>query len=119
MIKIILTGCAGFIGQKTAEFLLDKGFEVIGIDNMNDYYDVRIKEWRLNQLKNKTNFTFYNLDIENLNEIDKILSNYEIDAIINLAARAGVRYSMENPYVYMTTNSNGTLNLLEIMKERK
>ncbi len=119
MSKIFLTGCAGFIGQKTAALLLDKGFDVVGIDNMNDYYDVRIKEWRLNLIKNKSNFTFYNMDIENLNEVYKVFSSHKFDAIINLAARAGVRYSMENPYIYMTTNSIGTLNLLEIMKDQK
>lgn len=117
MKTIFITGCAGFIGQKTTELLLNKGFEVVGIDNLNDYYDVRIKEWRLDQLKNKPDFTFYNLDIENKNALDKIFSNHKFDSIINLAARAGVRYSMENPYVYMTTNAIGTLNLLEIMKE--
>lgn len=117
--KIFLTGCTGFIGHKTTEFLLDKGFEVFGVDNMNDYYDVRIKEWRLKRIKDNSNFTFNNIDIENYDELDKIFSTNTFDAVINLAARAGVRYSMENPHIYMTTNANATLNLLEIMKERK
>ena len=117
--KVFLTGCAGFIGHKTAELLLNKGFEVIGVDNMNDYYDVRIKEWRLNKIKDNSNFIFKNIDIENYEELNKIFSSHKFDAVINLAARAGVRYSMENPHVYMTTNANATLNLLEIMKEKK
>ena len=118
MKTIFITGCAGFIGQKTTEFLLNEGFKVIGVDNINDYYDVRIKEWRLEKIKNNPNFDFIKIDIENYNELDKIFSEYKFDAVINLAARAGVRYSMENPYVYMTTNANATLNLLEIMKDK-
>ena len=119
MNKVFLTGCAGFIGHKTTELLLNNGYEVLGVDNMNDYYDVRIKEWRLNKIKENSNFIFKNIDIENYDELNKIFLAYKFDAIINLAARAGVRYSMENPYVYITTNAIGTLNLLEIMKEKK
>jgi nucleoside-diphosphate-sugar epimerase len=118
MEKIFITGCAGFIGQKTTELLLEKGLKVVGVDNMNDYYDVRIKEWRLDKIKDNANFIFKGIDIENYNEVDKIFKEHKFDAVINLAARAGVRYSMENPFVYMSTNTNGTLNLLEIMKER-
>ncbi len=115
---ILVTGCAGFIGHKTVEFLLNDNHKVIGIDNINNYYDIRIKNWRLNRLKTSKNFIFIKCDIENLNDLKKIYNKYEFDSVINLAARAGVRYSMENPHVYITTNANGTLNLLEMMREK-
>lgn len=116
--KILLTGVAGFIGYKTAEMLLERGYHVYGIDNLNDYYDVRLKAWRLSQLKKYDNFCFAKIDIENLSSLKKIFAEKKnFDAVINLAARAGVRYSMKNPAVYMTTNALGTLNLLEMMKE--
>ena len=118
MKAILLTGAAGFIGQKTAEKLLLSGNAVIGIDNMNEYYDVRLKKHRLAELKGHDNFQFYKCDIEDIDELDKIFGKHEIESVINLAARAGVRYSMENPRVYMTTNAIGTLNLLEQMKKR-
>ena len=115
--KILLTGAAGFIGWKTAQKLLDEGHTVIGVDNLNNYYDPRIKQWRLKTLKVRKNFIFHNVDIENFEALKLLFEIYEpIDAIINLAARAGVRYSMENPFVYFTTNANGTLNLLELAK---
>ncbi|MCX7760713.1 MAG: GDP-mannose 4,6-dehydratase [Hydrogenothermaceae bacterium] len=118
MVKtVLLTGVAGFIGWKTTEKLLDMGVEVVGLDNMNDYYDTRLKEYRLNTLKNKENFKFFNIDIENLQALDVVFSLYKFDAVLNLAARAGVRYSMINPHIYMTTNAIGTLNLLEMMKK--
>jgi nucleoside-diphosphate-sugar epimerase len=114
----VLTGCAGFIGEKTAEFMLDAGHTVIGIDNMNDYYDVRLKEHRLSFLKKYKAFIFYQADIENIDTLRSIMKQYKIDAVINLAARAGVRYSQKNPFIYMSTNALGTLNLLELMKEQ-
>jgi len=117
MKNILLTGVAGFIGWKTAEFLLKEGINVIGIDNMNDYYDVRLKEYRINQLKDFKNFKFYKADIENLEAMDIIFQDNKIDAVINLAARAGVRYSIENPFVYLSTNAEGTLNLLELSRK--
>ena len=117
MKKILLTGAAGFIGWKTSEKLLDKGFEVVGVDNMNDYYDVRLKEWRLNQLLPHKNFKFYKIDIEARDALKELFKSNKFDAIINLAARAGVRYSIENPYIYYTTNVMGTLNLLELAKD--
>ncbi|MDR0910078.1 MAG: GDP-mannose 4,6-dehydratase [Spirochaetaceae bacterium] len=114
----MLTGCAGFIGAKTSEFLLEDGHIVVGIDNMNDYYDVRLKEYRLSLLQKYPNFTFYKEDIENISVLRQIMGLYTFDAVINLAARAGVRYSQENPFIYMSTNAMGTLNLLEVMMER-
>ncbi len=117
MENILLTGAAGFIGWKTGELLLERGFNVIGVDNMNDYYDVKLKEWRLKQLQKYENFKFYDLDIENLGALKVLFEDNPIDAVINLAARAGVRYSIVNPHVYLSTNAQGTLNLLEVMKE--
>ncbi len=117
MKAIIVTGAAGFIGARTTGKLLDQGRQVIGIDNMNDYYDVALKEHRLGDLKKHKNFIFHRIDIENLQDLDGIFQSNKIDAIINLAARAGVRYSLENPFVYLSTNTQGTLNLLELMRK--
>ncbi len=119
--RIIVTGCAGFIGWKVSEMLLDFGKEVIGIDNLNDAYDVRLKEWRLNQLLPRDKFKFYKLDISQKETIFDFFNQINAnsgDAIINLAARAGVRQSLENPWVYYETNAIGTLNLLECCKNR-
>jgi nucleoside-diphosphate-sugar epimerase len=118
MKQILLTGVAGFIAANTAKKLLKKGFHVIGIDNMNDYYDVRLKEYRLRELKKLKNFTFFKIDIENESALQKLFNKYNFTAVVNLAARAGVRYSMENPHIYMTTNANGTLNLLECCRAK-
>ncbi len=117
MKSVLLTGAAGFIGFKVALELLDRGYRVIGIDNMNDYYDPKLKEYRLGLLREKENFKFYRVDIENLEALRVIFEDNPIGGVINLAARAGVRYSIENPFVYTTTNTLGTLNLLELMKE--
>jgi UDP-glucuronate 4-epimerase len=114
---ILLTGCVGFIGWETAKQLLDQGNQVIGIDSLNDYYDVNLKEYRLRDLEARSGFTFFKIDIENLDAVNNVFQNHKIDAVINLAARAGVRYSMENPHVYMSTNAQGTLNLLEGMRK--
>lgn len=120
----IVTGCAGFIGWKVSEKLLNIGSTVIGIDNMNDYYDPRIKEWRLKQLKGigsnpqaSSNFFFHLCDISDLDSVKTVFANHKVDAVINLAARAGVRASVENPWVYLDTNVKGTLNLLECCKD--
>lgn len=118
MKKVLLTGAAGLIGAKTAEFLLEVGVEVIGIDNLNDYYEVSLKEWRLAQIQNPK-FTFLKIDIEDKKALEKLFSEHKFDVVFNLAARAGVRYSMENPDVYMSTNAQGTLNLLECMRMHK
>ena len=120
MEKVFVTGVAGFIGSKTVEFLLDDGVEVVGIDDMNDYYDIRIKQLRLQRVrasKNAENFTFIEGDIENLGLLEKTFKEHQFDAVFNIAARAGVRYSMVDPYVYVTTNTNATLNLLECMRK--
>jgi nucleoside-diphosphate-sugar epimerase len=114
---ILLTGAAGFIGWETAKRLLSGGKRVLGVDNLNDYYDVRLKEYRLEDLKGREKFSFYRADIEDLQALEGIFRENRIDAVVNLAARAGVRYSIENPFVYMTTNAYGTLNLLELMRK--
>lgn len=116
---IVVTGVAGFIANKVADILLKSSKNVIGIDNVNDYYDVRIKEYRLKQLKKYPNFKFFKADIEDIKTLDKIFSKYKVSSVINLAARAGVRYSMENPFVYVSTNTMGTLNLLEMCRKYK
>ena len=115
--SILLTGCAGFIGWETGKKLLALGRRVVGIDNLNDYYDVRLKKHRVESLKGHENFLFYQGDIENLKGLETIFEENRIDAVVNLAARAGVRYSIENPFVYMSTNAAGTLNLLEMMRK--
>jgi len=117
MRTVFLTGAAGFIGAKTAEKLLNKGITVIGLDNLNDYYDVRLKHYRLKELKKNKNFIFYKADIENYSALNRIFREHQCDAVMNFAARAGVRYSMEDPFVYFSTNSNGTLNLLELCRK--
>ena len=117
--KILLTGCAGFIGARTAAMLLERGDEVVGVDNLNDYYDVRLKQHRLEGLTVHPGFTFQPLDIEDRDALAAVFAGGRFDAVVNLAARAGVRASMENPRVYLTTNTQGTLNLLELMTEHE
>lgn len=117
MKKVLLTGAAGFIGARVAELLSSKNVKVIGIDNLNDYYDVNLKKARLNKLPKDVEF--HHIDIEDKSALKEIFSTHDFDVVFNLAARAGVRYSMENPEVYMTTNGMGTLNLLECMREKK
>ena len=112
-----VTGCVGFIGSKVAELLLKDGHTVVGIDNLNDAYDVRLKKWRLQQLEKESGFQFHELDICNQSTLREVFSANIPDAVINLAARAGVRYSVENPWVYYETNVTGTLNLLELCRE--
>ncbi len=115
MAAYLVTGAAGFIGSRVASRLLDAGEEVVGVDNLNDYYDVRLKQYRLKELEARSGFKFYPVDIENREPLSTVFSENQIQAVLNLAARAGVRYSMENPYVYLSTNALGTLNLLEMM----
>ena len=112
-----VTGCVGFIGSKVTELLLMDGHTVVGIDNLNDAYDVRLKRWRLQQLEKESGFQFHELDICNQSTLREVFSANIPDAVINLAARAGVRYSVENPWVYYETNVTGTLNLLELCRE--
>ncbi len=117
MKQILVTGAAGFIASRVCEMLLEKGESVVGLDNMNDYYDVQLKEYRLSKLTNHPNFIFYKADIEKIEDLKSIFEKHNFRSVFNLAARAGVRYSMENPWVYLRTNTEGTLNLLELMKD--
>ena len=112
----LVTGAAGFIGSGVANRLLDRGDAVVGIDNLNDFYSRALKQERLNELLVRPGFQFRKLDIENFDDLDALFRKHRFEAVYNLAARAGVRYSMENPWVYMRTNADGTLNLLEAMR---
>ena len=142
MATYLVTGVAGFIASKVAEFLLADGHAVVGVDNLNDYYDVRLKDYRLSRLLgvgtwapgaspresvyalnsqpstlSSGRFIFRFLDIESLPALEKLFVEFKFDAVFNLAARAGVRYSLVNPHVYLSTNICGTLNLLECQRK--
>ena len=118
--NVLVTGCAGFIGSRVAASLLERGHGVVGIDNLNDAYDVRLKEWRLAQLKGQPNFHFHRLDITDRPSLRELFSNvqsFNLLSVINLAARAGIRQSVIDPWSYYQTNVVGTLNLLEACQE--
>jgi UDP-glucuronate 4-epimerase len=113
MRKILITGAAGFIGFHLCKRLLEKGDYVVGIDNLNDYYDVNLKLARLGLLEERQNFRFIRLDIADREGISELFSKEKFDIVVNLAAQAGVRYSLVNPYSYIDSNIAGFLNLLE------
>ena len=115
----LVTGCAGFIGMHLTLSLLKKNKSVIGIDNLNHYYDVNLKRKRLLNLKKFKKFNFKKVDIKNLNSLKKIVQDHKINYIINLAAQAGVRYSITNPETYFENNIKGFFNILEIAKIKK
>jgi UDP-glucuronate 4-epimerase len=113
---ILLTGCAGFIGNAVAIALLQREGKVIGIDNLNDYYSVELKEARLKRIcmnHNSQDFKIYRIDVCDKQKLTEIFQNNKIDAVVHLAAQAGVRYSLENPQVYIDSNITGTLNIFE------
>jgi UDP-glucuronate 4-epimerase len=116
MAQYIVTGAAGFIGARTSELLIKAGHSVVGIDNMNDAYDPRVKEYRLRKLQAMPGFTFHKLDISNKSILDPFKED-KFDGVINLAARAGVRASVKDPWVYVESNMIGTLNMLEICRQ--
>ncbi len=111
--KILITGVAGFIGSKLADNLLNDGYKIYGIDNLNNYYDVKLKHYRLNYLKKYKSFEFFKIDISNSTRLKRFLKGKRIDIICHLAAQAGVRYSLINPRVYAKSNINGFLEILE------
>ena len=114
---VLLTGAAGFIGYHTAEALLDRGERVVGVDIVNDYYDVALKEARLARLTGRDGFSFYRVDIADQDAmIALVASNPDINGIIHLAAQAGVRYSLENPFAYVQSNLVGQMVILEIAR---
>ncbi|MAW74580.1 MAG: protein CapI [Candidatus Marinimicrobia bacterium] len=114
--KLLVTGAAGFIGYHLSKSLLKDGFDVYGLDNINDYYDVNLKHSRLNELKKFSNFNFYKLDISNYEDLSNVFKEINPNKVINLAAQAGVRYSIENPFAYMASNIVGFLNIIELCR---
>ena len=115
---VLVTGAAGFIGSHVCEYLLDRGEHVIGIDNLNDYYDVNLKHSRLKKIENN-NFTFIQIDTSDKDGIDKLFKTYGFTKVINLAAQAGVRYSIENPWSYLNSNLTGFLSIIEACRHNK
>jgi nucleoside-diphosphate-sugar epimerase len=115
MSNYLVTGAAGFIGSRVTEMLIDQGHTVTGVDNMNDAYDVRMKEYRLRKLQVLSGFNFQKLDISDRADVEKLPA---FEAVINLAARAGVRDSIEDPWAFIESNLTGTLNLLELARQR-
>lgn len=113
----LVTGAAGFIGWRVSEFLLKEEYKVLGVDELNSAYDPLLKKWRLNQLKKYENFKFHQLDLANLTALKLLFELYPIKAVIHLAARAGVRQSLSNPWVYVESNVSATLNILSLMKD--
>ncbi len=111
--KVLITGAAGFIGFHLSMRLLKDGCHVTGIDNLNSYYDVKLKEARLEKLTSFENFSFYKIDISDKKSLEEIFNNTKYDVVVNLAAQAGVRYSIENPHAYVDSNIVGFVNLLE------
>ncbi len=111
--KVLITGTAGFIGNKLAQRLLDRGDEVIGIDNVNDYYDPSLKEARLAKIKDHPAFTEVRISLEDRQNIEDTFKKHKPQRVVNLAAQAGVRYSLENPHAYIDSNIIGFMNILE------
>ncbi len=117
--KVLVTGAAGFIGFHLCRRLLDLGADVLGLDNLNDYYDVRLKIDRLKEIEGKKNFRFVKLDLADKSSISGLFSRQKFDRVINLAAQAGVRYSLINPHAYIENNVSGFLNVLEGCRHQK
>jgi UDP-glucuronate 4-epimerase len=118
MMRLLVTGAAGFIGFHLCMKLLEDGHEVAGIDNLNDYYDVTLKQARLAQLKDHERCTFFKVSLEDKENVLSIFKSEDFDCVINLAAQAGVRYSLINPYAYIDSNIYGFLNILEGCRHR-
>lgn len=116
MARYLVTGAAGFIGARVAELLLHQGHEVVGLDNLNEAYDVRLKDWRLGRLQEQPAFQFRTMDILDRAELESVWESGPYEAVFNMAARAGVRASVLDPWTYAETNVNGLLNLLELCR---
>jgi len=117
--KILITGAAGFIGYHLCKSLLEDGYKVLGIDNLNDYYDTNLKQARLDQLKHFKSFTFNKVDMADRESLTTSFQSFNPKKIVNLAAQPGVRYSMENPYKYMESNLVGFLNIIELCRNNE
>ena len=117
--NILITGSAGFIGFSLAQHLLKKNYNIFGIDNLNDYYDVNLKKKRIRILKKFKNFNFKKVSLNNNSQLVKIFKKKKIDFIFNLAAQAGVRYSIEQPRKYIDSNIEGFFNIIECAKKFK
>tara|TARA_Y100001970_G_C14169505_1_gene823309 strand:- start:169 stop:1134 length:966 start_codon:yes stop_codon:yes gene_type:complete len=117
--QVLVTGCAGFIGYHLVNKLNLSKFNIVGIDNINNYYDTKLKKNRLKNLKNNKNFLFYKVDLNNYKKLDKIIKKNKIKIIIHLAAQAGVRFSIKNPKTYFKSNLEGFFNILELSRSNK
>ena len=117
--SVLVTGCAGFIGYHLSVSLLKDGLEVLGIDNLNEYYDIKLKNNRLSNLQVYKNFTFQKVDIADKESLSQRFQQFQPDMVVNLAAQAGVRYSIENPYAYLDSNLTGFLNILEMCRHHQ
>ena len=117
--RVLVTGAAGFIGSHLSQRLLNDGHEIVGLDNLNDYYSVQLKQDRLARLTRREGFTFVQLDLENRTAMEQLFADHAPDAVINLAAQAGVRYSLENPRAYISSNIDGFMNTLECCRHAK
>ena len=117
--QILVTGAAGFIGYHLIKKILNKNKKVIGIDNVNSYYDTNLKKDRINNLKKSKKFSFYKIDLSNYKKLNDIVKKNKINIIIHLAAQAGVRYSIKYPRTYFKSNLEGFFNILEISKDNK
>jgi len=115
-VRTLVAGCAGFIGAKVSEVLARDGHEVVGVDNLNDAYDVRLKNWRLEQIRRMPGLTVQQMDITHEGALSELGERHQFDAVVNLAARAGVRQSLLTPDLYYGTNVAGTLRLLEFCR---
>ncbi|WP_338470758.1 NAD-dependent epimerase/dehydratase family protein [Niallia sp. XMNu-256] len=116
---VLVTGSAGFIGFHLSERLLNEGYHVLGLDNLNDYYDPQLKHDRLDVLKKQPNFTFIKGSLENLELLESLFDQYDLEVVVHLAAQAGVRYSLTNPHAYIQSNLVGFTNLLECCKKHQ